>query len=174
MTTGSYAFRVRVRYPIDDERAERIYDAFDEEIGIEGGPRGHYIGFDRNASSFVDAAADAIDVLIRLGLEPVAVEDELVSMADIAERTGRSRQSVSLLTSGKRGPGGFPSPSAGNVRSPLWHWDEVAAWLQSATSESTIGEDRSAAIAAINGALANRRLARDHPDYLSRINRLVG
>ncbi|MCL4413566.1 MAG: hypothetical protein M1522_02265 [Actinobacteria bacterium] len=171
---ASYTFRVRVRYPIDDERAERLYDAFDEEIGIESGPRGQYVGFDRAASSFVDAAVDAVDVLIRLGFEPVAVEDDLVSMADIAERTGRSRQSVSLLVSGRRGPGGFPSPTAGNVRSSLWHWDEVAAWFQVATPGSAIGEDRSAAIAAVNGVLATRRLARDHPDYLSRINRLVG
>lgn len=174
MKTTSYAFRVRVRDPVDDEGAERLYKAFDEEIGIESRPRGHYVGFDRDAPSFVDAAVGAIDVLLTLGLEPIAVEDELVSMADIAERVGRSRQSVSLLGSGQRGPGGFPPPAAGNVRSPLWHWDDVAAWFQTTTPEGVIDEDRSAAIAAINGALANRRLARDHPDYLSRIGRLAG
>ncbi|MDA8186219.1 MAG: helix-turn-helix transcriptional regulator [Acidimicrobiales bacterium] len=174
MKITSYTFRVRVRDPVDDEHAERLYEAFDEEIAIESGPRGHYVGFDRDAPSFVDAAVDAIDVLITLGFEPIAVEDELVSMADIAERTGRSRQSVSLLASGRRGPGSFPPPAAGNVRSPLWHWDEVATWFQTTAPEGTIGEDRPAAIAAINGALANRRLARDHPDYLSRIGRLAG
>jgi hypothetical protein len=174
MKTASYAFRVRVQDHVDDDGAGHLYEAFDEEIGIEDGPRGHHVGFDREGSSFVDAVVDALQVLIELGFEPLSVEDELVSMADIAERTGRTRQSISLLVSGQRGPGGFPSPAAGNVRSPLWHWAEVAAWFQANGSEDAREDDRAAAIAAINGVLANRRLARDHPEYLRRISRLAG
>lgn len=174
MRTASYAFRVRVEDLVEDEDAEHLYEAFGEEIGVEGGPRGHYVGFDREGASFVDAVVEALQVLIGLGFEPLAVEDELVSMADIAERTGRTRQSISLLVGGQRGPGNFPPPAAGNVRSPLWHWAEVAAWFQATSSEDASDDDRAAAIAAINGVLANRRLARDHPDYLSRISRLAG
>ncbi len=170
----SYAFRVRVRDELSDERADRVYDTFNEELAIEEGPRGHYVVFDREAPSFVDAVIGALDQLIKLGFEPLSVEDELVSMADIAERTGRSRQSISLLVSGRRGPGGFPHPVAGNVRSPLWHWDEVAAWFQATEGARALSEYRTATIASINGVLANRQLARDHPDYLERIQRLAG
>lgn len=169
----SYAFRARVSDAISDEQADRLYDAFNEELAVEDGPRGHYVVFDREAPSFVDAVVSALKQLIKLGVEPLAVEDKLVSMADIAERTGRSRQSVSLLVSGRRGPGSFPHPAAGNARSPLWHWDEVAAWFQ-ATGGAQSSEYRTAALAAINGILANRQLAREHPDYLKRIQRLAG
>jgi hypothetical protein len=63
--------------------------------------------------------------------------------------------------------GGSPPPE------PLWHWDEVAAWFQ-ATGGVHPSESRTAALAAINGILANRQLAREHPDYLKRIQRLAG
>ena len=170
----SFAFRIRLRDPLSDEDADRLFEAFDEEVAVEEGPRGHFVGFQREAPSFLDAALDAIEEVIALGLEPLAVEDELVSMADIAERTGRSRQSVSMLVSGKRGPGGFPRPVAGNVRSPLWHWADIASWFQNSAGDQEVFEDRTRTIASINGALANRVLAREHPKDLKRIQRLAG
>ncbi|HUI03675.1 MAG TPA: hypothetical protein VLZ77_09045 [Acidimicrobiales bacterium] len=84
------------------------------------------MGFERKSTSFLDAVLDSLDDMVDLGFEPVSVEDELVSMADIADRTGRSRQSISMLVSGDRGTGDFPPPVAGNVRSPLWHWADVS------------------------------------------------
>ena len=118
-------------------------------------------------------AGYAIAALIALGFEPLAIEDELVSMSDIAERVGRSRQSVSMLVSGQRGTGNFPRPAAGNVRSPLWHWADVAAWFESREGENAMPEDRVRTIAAINGALANRVLARERPAVLHKIERLI-
>src|SRR5271157_2964403 len=100
---SSFAFRIQLRDALDDESADRLYEAFDEEIAIEDGPKGHFVGFEREAGSFLDAALDAMAEVIELGFEPLAIEDELVSMADIAERSGRSRQSVSMLVSGQRG-----------------------------------------------------------------------
>ncbi len=170
----SFAFRIRLHDPLSDEDADRLFEAFDEEVAVEEGPRGHFVGFQREAPSFLDAALDAIEEVIALGLEPLAVEDELVSMADIAERMGRSRQSVSMLVNGKRGPGGFPRPVAGNVRSPLWHWADIASWFQNSAGDQEVFEDRTRTIASINGALANRVLAREHPKDLKRIQRLAG
>ena len=92
-------------------------------------------------------------------------------MADIAERCGRTRQSESMLVSGRRGPGGFPRPVAGNVRSPMWHWADVAAWFDSHGAGDEQFEDRIRTIASINGELANRALARDRPQELERIRR---
>jgi len=92
-------------------------------------------------------------------------------MADIAERCRPARQSVSMLVSGWRGPGGFPRPVAGNVRSPLWHWADVAAWFEAQEGGEEQFDDRLRTLASINGELANRALARDRPQELERIRR---
>lgn len=170
----SFAFRIRLHDPLTDEDADRLYEAFDEEVAVEEGPKGNFVGFEREAASFLDAVLDAITEVIDLGFDPLAVEDELVSMADIAQRTGRSRQSVSMLVSGQRGPGGFPHPVAGYVRSPLWHWADVSTWFENDASGRWSFEDRTRTIASINGALANRVLARERPKDLKRIQRLAG
>jgi len=171
----TFAFRVRLRDAVTASDADRLHEALDDEIGIEDGPRGHFIGFERHAESFLDAVLDALAKVMELGLEPLAVEDELVSISDIAERAGRSRQSVSMLVNGQRGPGNFPRPAAGNVRSPLWHWADVAAWFEDRGADAQAFEDRLQAIASINGALANRVLARMRPADVRRIQeRLAG
>lgn len=171
----TYAFRVRLRDAVTDSDADRLHEALDDEVGLEDGPRGHFIGFERQAESFLDAVLDALAEVMGLGFEPLAVEDELVSISDIAERAGRSRQSVSMLASGQRGPGNFPRPAAGNVRSPLWHWADVAAWFEDQGADPAAFEDRLQAIASINGALANRVLARIRPADVRRIQeRLAG
>jgi hypothetical protein len=170
---NTYAFRIRLRDRLSDSDADRLYEGFDEELAVEEGPKGHFVGFERDAESFLDAALGALKEIIELGFEPLAIEDELVSMADIAERAGRTRQSVSMLVAGRRGPGDFPRPVAGNVRSPLWHWADVVAWFGSQEDTTAEFEDRLSTIAAINGALANRVLARNHPGDLERIQRLL-
>jgi len=159
----NFAFRIRLRDAVEDADADRLYEALDDEVAVEDGPKGHFIGFEREAQSFLHAVLDAIAEVTELGFEPLAVEDELVSIADIAERTSRSRQSVSMLVSGHRGPGNFPRPVAGNVRSPLWHWADVAAWFEGNDADDLVFEDRLREIASINGALANRVLSRVRP-----------
>jgi predicted DNA-binding transcriptional regulator AlpA len=65
------------------------------------------------------------------------VEQDLVSIPDVAERSGRSRESVRLLVDGKRGPGTFPPPVGivGNgIR--VWPWSVVLAWFR-----DELGED---------------------------------
>jgi hypothetical protein len=169
----TYAFRIRLRDRVSESDADRIYEGFDEEVAVEEGPKGHFVGFDRQADSFVDAVLGAIKEVMQLGFEPLVVEDELVSMADIAERTGRTRQSVSMLVAGRRGPGDFPRPVAGNVRSPLWHWADAFAWFDSQEGAGKDFDDRINTIAAINGLLANRVLLREHPEELRRIQQLL-
>lgn len=60
----------------------------------------------------------------------VRVDQDLVSIPDIAERTDRSRESVRLLVEGKRGPGSFPSP-IGTVGDGIrvWPWASVIDWF---------------------------------------------
>ena len=167
----TYVFRIRLHDQLNDADADRLYDGMDDEIAVESGPRGQFVGFERSGPNFLEVVLDAIAELIALGFEPLAIEDELVSMADIAERVGRSRQSVSMLVGGQRGSGNFPRPVAGNVRSPLWHWADVAAWFEGHEGDDAVPEDRMRTIAAINGALANRVLARERPGVLKEIER---
>jgi hypothetical protein len=157
----TYTFRLVVSDPIDDEGADRLYDAGVDDGAPESGPLGHSIGFDREAESFRDAVLSAIEDVESAQFEVLRAEpDELVSAADVAERTDRSRQSISSLVNGTRGPGGWPRPVAGNVRSPLWRWSDVAAWFEDFDGSQTVDRDEAAFVAALNELLAARRALR--------------
>jgi transcriptional regulator with XRE-family HTH domain len=55
--------------------------------------------------------------------------DYLVSLSEIAERCGKTRQAISLYTNGER-DGGFSAPVARvTSKHPLYDWEEVAEWL---------------------------------------------
>jgi predicted DNA-binding transcriptional regulator AlpA len=155
MTT--YVFRLAVSDPIDDQGANRLFEAGVDDGSPETGPRGHSIGFDREATSLREAVLSAIREVEEAGFKVLRVEpDELVSASDIAERTGRSRQSISALINGTRGPGAWPRPVAGNVRSPLWRWSDVQAWFQKFDRSQQVNEEEAALLAAINDLLAAR------------------
>jgi hypothetical protein len=63
------------------------------------------------------------------GLRVLRVEaDPLLSMRDIAERVGRTIESVRLSIKGARGPGHFPASETMTPRHRLWRWSQVAAW----------------------------------------------
>jgi hypothetical protein len=115
-----------------------------------------YLEFDREADSFLEAVMTAIrDVssipdAVVARLEP----DELVTASDIADRIGRTRESIRLLIEGARGPGGFPVPVSGSSarRIRLWRWTQVAEWLDE-HGFTADRRDEARIIAAINGAL---------------------
>lgn len=154
----THTFRLVVADLIDDEGADRLFAAGVKDGAPESGPMGHSIGFDREAASLQDAVLSAIDEVESAGFEVLRVEpDELVSAADIAERTERSRQSISSLISGARGPGTWPRPVAGNVRSPLWRWSDIRAWFEEFNGSMHVNREEAAFLAAVNEVLAARR-----------------
>nr|MDT0659849.1 hypothetical protein [Micromonospora sp. DSM 115978] len=63
------------------------------------------------------------------------IDQELVSISDIATRIGMTREAVRLWTKGQRGPGGFPA-ALGSVgggdrgSTQVWSWPAVNAWLE--------------------------------------------
>lgn len=89
--------------------------------------------------------------------------DPVVRASAIAERTGRSRQSIDMLIKGQRGPGGFPRPVSGTDRKPLWRWSEVEDWFARYTDYQH-DRERASVIGAINGALEARRNVRVSED----------
>jgi hypothetical protein len=134
-----------------------------------------YADFDREAPSFVKAVISAMSDLENAipGLSVVRIEpDDLVSIASIAERTGRTNESVRLLIEGRRGRGGFPGPVAVvDKRTRLWSWIEVADWFAASPSntrrrtaqatgeESEPNGESARFVAAMNGLLRSRGLA---------------
>lgn len=169
-----YRFRLVLGDPIDDDGAGRLFEAGVDDGYLETGPAGHSIGFDRESISLEEAVVSAIAEVESAGFEVLKVEpDELVSAADIAERVGRSRQSVSSLISGGRGPGHWPRPVAGNVRSPLWRWSDVAAWFQEYDGSQEVDMREASFLAATNEVLAARRSLRRIDPHARRLLRAL-
>lgn len=145
----------------DDDTVNAAYEAGcdDALLGVSNGVP--CADFDREAPTLEEAALSAIaDIESVDGIEVVRIADAgLLSIADIAERTGRTRESVRLLIEGKRGPGGFPAPvtDPGRRRYRLWYWPEVARWFES-TGVGRAAGDQEQVLAAINAWLELRRL----------------
>jgi hypothetical protein len=150
----------------------------DATIGRVGATQ--YLDFDREAPTFADAvlgATEAIESALP-GARVVHLEpDELVTASEIAERIGRTRESVRMLISGDRGPGGFPAPATHfKRRQRMWRWQEVVAWLlQSQVGGAPADDaDRATFITALNAGL-HWRVAHDRvtPEQRRRLRKLV-
>lgn len=116
--------------PEADDFEKRFYDAGCDDATISF-QKGHIIvDFAREAGSFEDALASAIEAVNKAGAHVDRVEpDPLVSLSDIANRAGLTRAALSLYAKGSRAKE-FPAPVARvTSESPLWDWATVARWL---------------------------------------------
>jgi hypothetical protein len=155
MTT--YNFSLLISPPTVDEEtaADRLYagGCDDALFSVSGGI--YEVEFDREASSLVDAVRSAISGVneSEIGARVVrVVPDDLVNANVIAERSGKTRQAVSLWIRGERGKG-FPPPTAKVGESPVWSWKRVAEWLRGRGEvEPEVVED-AATLAEINRML---------------------
>jgi len=139
----------------------------DATFGVHNGVG--YGDFVREATNFADAVLSAVEQVERgAGVQVLRVEpDEVVTMADIADRLDRTRESVRLLVEGRRGPGGFP-PAFTHQRDRirLWRWSEVVEWLGQYDEEEL---EAARFLAALNAALELRRqLPRLHDDLAAK------
>ncbi len=127
----------------------------DSKIGSSSGT--YFVEFERLNPTFRGALSSAIDDVESIeGIRVRRVEpDDLLTAAEIAERLGRSRESVRLLAAGARGGGRFPPPSSHlRARQRLWRWTDIADW-----SGELDSEERECAhyVAAVNAALEYRQ-----------------
>ena len=167
----TYQFTLIVEGP--DLQTDALMDALHEEgcddalVGRVDGAQ--YLDFDREAATLEEALFSAVGEVERIeGVEVIRLADAgLVSMADIAARTGRTRESIRLLVGGERGPGGFPPPVTDpRSRYRLWRWLDVANWLTSQLGNDLAKPDDHI-LAAINAGLELRH----HGRYISRHGR---
>lgn len=122
-----------------------------------------YADFDREAETLADAIASALHEVESIpGLRVRRVEpDDFVTVAEIANRLHRTRESVRLLITKKRGKRDFPAPvSHLRKRTRLWRWSDVAAWAD--VDPSTVTQAR--LIAALNATLELRNTAAPLPE----------
>jgi hypothetical protein len=142
-----------------DQAQDALFEAGcdDSTVGVTAGVQ--HLHFDREASSSAEALVSAITAVEQAvpGVRVVRVApDEYVTLAEIAARTGRTRESVRLLATGDRGPGDFPPPAArAEQRVKLWRWAEVAAWFASRLGAS-VPRSPDPALSAVNGLLQAR------------------
>jgi hypothetical protein len=146
---------------LDHEPTESELQAFVmaglDNVGIEGSHGVTLAHFERDAATLAEAILTAVRQLEAAGVAPTAVaSNDLVSLKDIASRTGRSYESVRLLAQGNRGPGGFPPPLSGSGWS-LYSWAQVSHWFaEHYGTEAASTYDR--AIAAADHLVRARRM----------------
>lgn len=154
-------FELTISAALTDDRLDALVDAGCDDATFSTKGDLTFADFTREAPTMLDAIVSAITAVESVeALEVLHVDpDELVWASEIAERTGRTRQSVDQLIKGQRGPGGFPAPASHATRNPLWRWSEVETWFAAYEGRQPDTE-RSLVLGAINGALQARHSLR--------------
>lgn len=119
------------RRPTDDELDKLIDAGCDDAVfGFENDLS--VAEFDREAPVLADAIVSAVRDVESVGLRAMRVLDQdLLTLADIADRIGRSRESVRRYATGARGGGDFPPPvNPARDGTVFYRWSEVAPWLR--------------------------------------------
>jgi predicted DNA-binding transcriptional regulator AlpA len=116
--------------PEAEDFEQRFFNAGCDDATVSF-QKGHIIvDFAREAESISKAIVSAVINVEAAGAHVDRVEpDPLVSLADIAARTGLTRAAMTQYSKGQRSQD-FPSPVAKVTSdSPLWDWATVAKWL---------------------------------------------
>lgn len=132
VTVARHEFMLRLNRQITDDEAEALYDAGCGDAGVETGPYGTMIDFDREAPSLAHAIATAVRDIEKIpGLRAIGLAcDNMVTLRDIAARAGVDRETVRLWSTGQRGSGDFPTPAlitTGGEK--VWDWEQVVPWI---------------------------------------------
>lgn len=132
MQTFEFTLVVSGLDPGEEGFEDRLYEAGCDDALVSIVKGSLVLDFAREAKNLTHALVSAIQDVQRAGARVVRVEpDTYVNVSDIAERAGLTRQAVSLMVQGKRGPGNFPLPAMRvSSESPLWDWLEVGRWLR--------------------------------------------
>ena len=168
----SYEFTLKLNRQVTADEVDILYGSGCDDCAVETGPLGTRIDFDREAKSLAEAIATAVRDIEKVpGLRAVGVAcDNMVALADIADRAGVSREAVRLWAVGRRGPGDFPSPvliTTGGES--IWDWEQVADWLAEyrsrySHSAPNRADARSRVLCAADRVLAARDALMSEPD----------
>ena len=127
----------------DDDQLDALHNAF-EDVSAS-------VSVGRTELSFVVDAGSAQSALISTysqlrhilpQTQFLYLDEDLVAVPDIAVRTGRTAESIRLLTTGERGAGEFPTPVGvlgGGSR--LWRWSDVCTWFKAGNKDFSNGAE---------------------------------
>jgi hypothetical protein len=164
-----------------NEMCDAFYEAGldDATIGVSGGVP--FADLSREAGDVLEAVASAIKDVEDAGVGATVVRvepDDLVTITDIAERLGRTGESVRLLIRGDRGPGGFPQPVTrlGRRRSRVWRWADVVEWFKryEPNSGMSSAEQSSVVIAGVNDFLREREYRKSADPLRRQVRQVLG
>jgi hypothetical protein len=158
---------------VTDEAVSKLYEAGCDDATISVRSGRVYATFARKSISIKDAILSAVQSIraANIGADVLRIDEcNLVTQAEIARRTGRSRQQIHQFILGTRGPGGFPGPACHITDdSPLWYWCEVSYWLW---ENNMITEERvreAETIEVINNVLEFRHQKKIKPELAEEI-----
>ncbi|HEU0081979.1 MAG TPA: hypothetical protein VFQ87_03830 [Bradyrhizobium sp.] len=116
--------------PESEDFEQRFHDAGCDDATVSFQKGRIIVDFTREAGSIDDAVVSAMKNVEAAGARVDRIEpDPLVSLSDIATRSGMSRAAMTQYSKGQRGSA-FPAPVARvTSESPLWDWATVARWL---------------------------------------------
>ena len=116
--------------PEAEDFADRFFAAGCDDATIAFQRGAIVLDFAREAKSFEQAVVSAMRDVRKAGATVERVEpDSLVSLSDIAARSGLTKAAISLYATGQRGAGFPPPVSRVTSESPLWDWVEVISWM---------------------------------------------
>ena len=124
-----------------------------------------YAAFTRDAECASEGVRRAITEIHRAypSARVLGLDQDLVSVTDIAQRIGVTRQAIGHYVAGTRGPGGFPRPDGvvGNGQR-IWRWALVHEWLRQAEGIDVRFEDDAWPIPADEAVVLQADLRRRH------------
>ncbi|WP_405819990.1 hypothetical protein OG705_11060 [Streptomyces sp. NBC_00838] len=146
---SDWSFVLRLNQPLTPDQADAFdhCDAFaDGSVSYTLGPEDPHryahrpdpaelseLICDVEAPSLLDAIAQvARDIRLIPGLRATGVRyDDTVTLAEAAQRSGRSLQSLAGLSRGQHVPIGFPDPASDTEGTVFYSWREIADFLRS-------------------------------------------
>lgn len=145
------------RVPNDDEY-DVLFEAGLDDTTPETRDGRCVLNVNRRADSLNEAIGSVVRDVERAGFTAVGIEEEdLVSLKTIAQRLGRTYESVRLLASGKRGPGGFPAPLSADGWA-LYSWSKVSEWFHANYGVELRSTEHERVLAATDHLLRAREL----------------
>jgi hypothetical protein len=114
---AEWTFRLTLRgIELTDEQLDALSAAGCDDGSFSVEPDGTVLGFfGREAPTEQDAVISAVVDVEQAGIDARVLRaqaDDWLTASEIAQRVGRSRQSIALPARGERGPGDFPTSVA--------------------------------------------------------------
>lgn len=153
----NYLVDILLNRPPTEDEIDLLYEAGQEDSLF--GSESHKAQCSAKSESLAAAARAIISQIESVNdLKVISIDlPDPLTIKDIALLTDRTSESIRLLISGQRGPGGFPDPISKVGKTRLWSLVEVAEWWGQFEPDGRLDTQNAATVVAINNFLAGRQ-----------------